>query len=83
MLERLVQQDVPARVRALEVDLPGEEALPPHAGPLQLDPAPQRKLDQDAPAQPRRDAIVPERGVAFLVLQAQQQDLEEELFFFF
>lgn len=75
VLERLVQEDVSARVTVLDDNLPGEEPLPPHPGTLELHAAPEGQLDQDAAPEPRADAVIPEAGVALLVLEPHQQDL--------
>lgn len=44
--------------------LPGQQSFPPHATSFQLEASSQGQLDQHAPSQPRRNAIIPERGVA-------------------
>lgn len=49
--------------------LPGQEAFPSHATGFQLEASPQSQLDQHAAPQARRDAVVPEGGVAL-----QQED---------
>ena len=78
VLEGLIQEDVSAGVRVFQGDLPTEEALASHPRPLQLDPAPEGQLNEDASPQSRGDAVVPEAGVALLVLEAQEQDFLHE-----
>jgi hypothetical protein len=63
VLEGLVEEDVAGEGLVLDDDLAAEEAAAPQAGLLQLDPPAEAQLDEDAPAEPGRDAVVPEGRV--------------------
>ena len=75
MFESFIKKNITTGITVLDHDLPRQQTLPPHPRPLQLHSASKSQFYQDTSSETRADAVIPEAGVALLVLQPHQQHL--------